>query len=596
MIAKGLHAFSLGQSHRDSIAFSIQTKHLYTISAALPKDWYHNWHHVAAVYNGSNMSIYLDGKLLTKAPASGPVERTYYEVTVGKNHEGDHENTPGFISNARFDEVMIHDIALTPEQLSFSSQEPARKEHLLLWLPFEEHEKEGAFLCYGATPYTSATMDGVIFADRSYQPESWQVKHSHCPVKAEALDPLRGRFRIHNRHHFTNLNELDLRWVILKEGKEFRKGDLDLDLPPLESREITVPLDPGIFVESGEYVLRIVYRTGNTQSWAEAGYEIGFDEFVLMKIPGASADGQVTSGSPLVVKEEEEEIEVSGEGFSYEIDLGTGVLKQIRVGTAEFLSRGPLLKVSRPPIVNEISVWTRAEYADWYAWGLDSLEHELESVIKEKISDHEMLIRVMVNSFAFKERTLQFNSIFTYRISSGGTMSMDHHVICHTEFPARRASEDIPWIQKIGLEMKLDSGVEGFRWYGKGPFETYPDRKTGAKTGIHSVNADSIRMPYVITQGFGNHSDVRWMEIEHTAGPVIRIDGARPMEFSVDPYANLEGSWYPYQLRRAKSLTLNLDHRVSGVGGTPITVRHPYRTYPDEYHYSFTIKPVLQTF
>jgi beta-galactosidase len=592
MIAKGLHAFSLGQSHRDSIAFTIQTTSTHTISAALPKDWYHNWHHVAAVYDGSRISLYLDGILLAEAPAMGPVERTYYEVTVGKNHEGDHENTPGFISNARFDEVMIHDIALSQEQLSYTGKEPAMQEHLVLWLPFEERVKEGEFLCYGATPFTSATMDGVIFADRSYQPESWQVKQSHCPVRAEALDPLRGRFRIHNRHHFTSLDEIDIGWVIMKDGEVFGEGDLELNLSPLEKEDITIPLAPGIFDESGEYLLRIEYRTKETHLWAEAGYEIGFDEFELRDVSAAPSGREEVMESPLLVKENEKELTVSGEDFSYTFDLTTGILEEIRYGTAEFLSRGPLLKVSRPPIVNEISTWTRAEYADWYAWGLDSLVHELESVYKDKISDSEMLIRVTVNSYAFKERTLQFNNIFNYRIHSGGTLRMDHHVICQMEFPARRASQDIPWLQRIGLEMKLDAGVEGFHWYGKGPFETYPDRKSGAKTGIYSVSADSIRMPYVITQGFGNHSDVRWMEVVQENGIGMRIEGVEPLEFSVDPYANLEGSWYPYQLRRAENLTLNLDHRVSGVGGTPITVRHPFRTYPDEYHYSFVIQPV----
>lgn len=593
MIAKGLHAFSLGQSHRDSITFTLQTGRHHKLSAILPKNWYHNWHHVAAVYNGNKMSLYLDGELLAQAPASGPVERSYYEVTVGKNHEGDHENTPGFISNARFDEVMIHDVALSPEQLSFSRLEPALKEHLLLWLPFDASNKEGKFLCYGATPYTSATMDGVVFADRTYQPESWQVKHSHCPVKTEALDPVRGKFRIHNRHHFTNLNELDLGWVILKDGEIFGEGDLELDLSPLEKKEITVPLDPGIFSESGEYLLRIEYRTRERKPWAEAGYEIGFDEFELHHEPRGIADSREVTGSALLVQENEEEVVVAGEDFSYEFDLATGVLKQIRFGNAEFLSMGPRLNVSRPPIVNEISVWTRAEYATWYAWGLDSLVHELQSVFTEKISDEEIQIRARVNSYSFKERTLQFNNIFTYRINSQGTLHMDHHVICQLELPARRASEDISWIQKIGLEMRLDSGVKGFHWYGKGPFETYPDRNSGAKTGRYSVDADSIRMPYVITQGFGNHSKVRWMEIEHIGGSALRIKAAEPMEFSVDPYTNLEGSWYPYQLKRAENLTLNVDHRVSGVGGTPITVRHPFRTYPDEYHYSLVIQPVV---
>ena len=134
--------------------------------------------------------------------------------------------------------------------------------------------------------------------------------------------------------------------------------------------------------------------------------------------------------------------------------------------------------------------------------------------------------------------------------------------------------------------------MDQFKWYGKGPFETYPDRKTGARTGIYTMPVDSIRMPYVITQGFGNHADTRWLEITHRSGTGIKIESEELMNFTLDPYSNLKDSWYPYQLKRAENLTLSIDHRVSGVGGTPITVRHQFRTYPDEYHYRIRIQPV----
>lgn len=592
MISKGLQSFALGQFHKDSIAFSLRADRDFRITAALPVNWNHNWHHVAAVYDSREMNLYLDGKPVASGPATGWIERSYYEVMVGKNHEGNHENTPGYISNACFDEVMIHDRALSPDQLSYSREEPSMAEHLVLWLPFEETEKQGTFLCYGATPYTSATMDGVIFANRTFQPESWQVKHSHCPVKTEPIDPSSGRFRIHNRYHFTGLDEIDIQWILIRDGETFREGVVDLGLPPLEKAEWVLPLDLSTLEEPGEYLLRVEYRTREAQRWAEAGHEIGFDEFRLVDVPVKLPRDSAAGNAPLALERSPEQAVVRGENFSYAFDLTTGSLEQIRFGSTDYLSRGPQLSVSRPPIVNEISVWTRAEYATWYAWGLDSLVHELLELDVEKISEREVHIRAVVHSYAFKERSLQFNQILTYRIDDRGTLLLDHQVTCQLELPARRASEDIPWIQKIGLEMRLNPGVEEFRWYGKGPFETYPDRKTGAKTAIYSQQADSIRMPYVITQGFGNHTDVRWLEVRHDNGSGFRISSPETMNYSVDPYENLEGSWYPYQLRRAQHLTLHVDHRVSGVGGTPITVRHPFRTYPDDYRYSLFIQPL----
>lgn len=209
----------------------------------------------------------------------------------------------------------------------------------------------------------------------------------------------------------------------------------------------------------------------------------------------------------------------------------------------------------------------------------------------EKISDNEFVINTEIHSFSFKERTLQFISNVIYTFLGSGDLIMDHHVICHLEFPARSASQDIQWIQKLGLQMKLAEGIEGLIWYGRGPFETYPDRKTGAKTGIYKVSVQEIEMPYILPQEFGNHTDVRWAVVTHESGNGLAFIGEDLMNVSINPYENLESAWYPFQLKRTNEVTLNIDHRVSGVGGTPITVRHAYRTYPDEYQYRIRIKP-----
>ena len=331
MITKGDHSFALEQQHEDSISFTIYTDRAYRVSAYLPKDWNHNWHHVAGIYDGTEIVLYIDGELSISSPASGDIQRTYYEVMIGKNHEGDHENTPGFISNAIFDEVMIHDIAIEQELLSCYRQQPIIDQHLVLWLPFEEQQENGKFLCYGATPYTSATMDGVIFANRTYQPESWQVKHSHCPVKTEALNPENGRFKIHNRFHFTDLNEISIGWALLKQGEIIREGVVELELKPLQEMELVIPLEQKEISGNSEFLLRMEYKTKNDQHWAKAGYEIGFDEFEICLEHERSVEKIEMDYAPLTISENGDELIISGEDFRYAFDRSKGVLGQIRL-------------------------------------------------------------------------------------------------------------------------------------------------------------------------------------------------------------------------------------------------------------------------
>ena len=588
LISKGNNAFALEQNHADSLSFTIHTNQKYSISAFLPRDWNHNWHHVAGVYNGDSLKIFIDGKKVASGVARGDIRRTRYLVTIGKNHEKNHENQPGFISNSRFDEVMIHNTALAREQLSYNNNNTPVGNNLLLRLSFEEYNKKGKFLCYGATPLASATMDGIIFSNRTYQPESWQAKESHAPVKTEPLNLKNGLIRIHNRHHFTNLDELRTEWEMVRDGKIIQEGELEPEIEPGKSARIKVPFTQP--EKAGDYLLRIGFKTREANWWSEPGYEICFDEFELPF--GSPSEKKDQSGmSQLKIDENRYEIILSGTNFRYVFDKQEGRLEQITYRNRDFLTKGPELNVSRPPIVNEISTWGLAEYDMWYNNGLDSLNQEVESIYTEKISASEFLIRARINSYSYKNKALNFNNVFTYTFHGNGKVVLDHRVICNLERPGYGFEQIMPWIQKMGLQMELDSDVKELTWYGKGPFETYPDRKTGAKTGIYSENIDSISMPYIIPQDFGNHTGVRWAEITHRDGTGLLISAEEKMNVSINPYKNSSDAWYPYQLERTKHPKLNIDRRVTGVGGTPVTVRDQFKTYPDAYNYRIVIQP-----
>jgi beta-galactosidase len=345
-------------------------------------------------------------------------------------------------------------------------------------------------------------------------------------------------------------------------------------------------------IKSGSrYTLLIQFKTKEESRWAPAGYEICFEEFPLSFRNDHDDMIEDQQTGTLTVDESGPAIKVSGIDFAYVFDKSSAKLKQVSFNGTSFLSSGPELNVSRPWTVNEISDWGRAEYKEWYEWGLDSLVHETEYLKSEKISGYEYVIRARVHSYSFRERAIQFVSDYTYTVLASGDLIIEHNVTCNLEFPARRAKDDIAWIQKIGLQMELMPGMDNLTWYGKGPFETYPDRKTGARTGIYSERVSEIVMPYNITEEFGNHTDVRWAAVIHNSGKGLAFFSDDVMNVSINPYSNLETSWYPYQLKRKENVALNIDHRVSGIGETPITVRHAWRTYPDEYHYRVRIKP-----
>jgi hypothetical protein len=70
------------------------------------------WHHIAGTFDGSEMKLYVDGKLETTKSWSGGLGRNDFEVLIGENAQMKNRNFDGLI-----DEVRIYNHALPENQI-----------------------------------------------------------------------------------------------------------------------------------------------------------------------------------------------------------------------------------------------------------------------------------------------------------------------------------------------------------------------------------------------------------------------------------------------------------------------------------------------
>lgn len=70
------------------------------------------WHHVAAVYDGSRVSLYADGQLDMSVEAAGTIRTNNYRVFIGANAEKPGRNWNGLIGDVR-----IYSYGLSAEEL-----------------------------------------------------------------------------------------------------------------------------------------------------------------------------------------------------------------------------------------------------------------------------------------------------------------------------------------------------------------------------------------------------------------------------------------------------------------------------------------------
>jgi len=575
-VMKGDHQYGLLQRDSRTLEFYVQSGERRSVSAALPDSWEYRWHHIAGTYDGSRLRLFVDGRCVASAACSGRIDASPYPLAVGRSMEIIGMEHAGDLSNAAFDDVRILPRALDPEELEASGE--ALKRSSVLWWDFDETENRGKFFSLGI----GGRAYGLVWPDRIPQPELWQLKKSPQPVRIEAVDLPRGEVRVFNRHCFTDLGELRTSWQIEKDDGVVQSGDLRLDLPPGGSRTIRIPFTRPEREAGAEYRLLVSFRLSEAAPWAPAGHEVAWEQFVLPNAPQVKDAG---IGEGPLVREEGRSVEISGSGFRYVLDRTAGTLSSMAYNGIELLKSGPALDVWRPPTSNETERdWGGAPIADqWRRAGLDRLRTRCREVsVRREKQRATVSVRTVAQA---DECDSGFESDYVYAFEGDGGVTIDHRVKPFGPMPA--------WLPRIGIEMILSDALQQFTWHGRGPFETYPDRKTGARIGVFSGSVDDQYVPYLVPQDYGNKTDVRWAALTGPDGAGLFICGERPLNVSVHHYStdNLTRASYPFRLVKQDGVTVNLDPEVCGLGETPVKTQPRFRVLPVETAYRIRLKP-----
>lgn len=591
LLTKGNWQFGIRQVGKDSLEFYLTTRSKKKVRIALPDNWENNWHSVTAVYNGKNISVSIDGLKSKPVAVTGNIRNTPFPVNIGRDAEIHGQETRVYICDAIIDQVRVFDKYIAEDQ-AFSLSPQLRSE-AALWLDFEEIITEGEFFSYGI----GARTYGSIWPDRRPQPEMWQIKKSGQPVTMKLLSPDKYQVEITNRHLFTNLEEFDARWSMQANGKMAGNGSLTVNIPPQQKAVISVPVINFEPEEGTDYDLLISFHQKEKQDWADAGYEIAWEQFRLPRYKPLQ-NGVVSQSNSLDVKDETDEVIIKGGNFTYIFSKKTGTVTSIKINGNELLNQGAVLNLWRAPLANETDQWTyyssnkkhridgfgQMAATEWYSAGLDKTKLVNESFeIKESGTD-KVIIEVK-NIVVLGVADGAFRNHYIYSINGNGEITIDHSVIPDGDMPS--------WLPRVGLQWVLDKKLDRVEWYGRGPQENYPDRKSGYRIGLYKSTVNEMYEPYLIPQDYGLRCDNRWVRLTDGNGTGLEFSSAKMFNFSAQPYSteNLTKALYTYQLHSFNGITFNLDYATSGLGCTARSVFPEYQVMPQRYDFRIVIKP-----
>lgn len=594
LITKGNYQYGIHQIRKDSLEFYLTTSQRRKVQISLPENWENSWHHIIARYNGNAISLMIDGKESKSISLSGNIRNTPFPVNIGRNAEIHRmETVVPYICDAIIDQVGIFPDDINSDLLIKPANEIKKKS--ALWLDFEEINTQGEFYNYGM----GARTYGSIWPDRRPQPEMWQIKKSAQPVKAKLISADKGEIEITNRYLFTNLNDLQTVWIMQGNGETIDSGVIALNLEPQKNSIFSIPFKKPAVKEGVEYSLLISFRQKEKTLWSEPGFEIAWNQ---LDLPWFKPIQQVVLApeSQLTVKESNGKVIISGKEFSYEFNKSSGILISIQLSGKVLIEKGPGLNIWRAPLANETDMWTfkaanfkhrtdgngRMAANEWYSAGLDKLQFFNEMFDLKIIDDKNIIIEVK-NLVILGTGKGAFQNKYLYHINNNGELSINHSVIPYGDMPS--------WLPRIGVQMILNKSLSNVQWYGRGPQENYPDRKSGYKIGIYKSTTDSMYEPYLQPEDYGLRCDNRWVRITDEKGFGLEFSGDKLFNFSAQPYAteNLTKALYTYQLHPFDGITFNLDYATSGVGSTDLSVFPEYQVLPQRYDFKVTIKPVF---
>jgi beta-galactosidase len=131
--------------------------------------------------------------------------------------------------------------------------------------------------------------------------------------------------------------------------------------------------------------------------------------------------------------------------------------------------------------------------------------------------------------------------------------------------------DSLPPLPRLGILIELPREYEQLTWYGRGPWDNYPDRKASCPIGLWQSAVSEQYVHYARPQDSGNHEDCTFVELKTKRGKKIRIEAIdEPFSFSALPYSAqyLSSKSHDYELEDQGKTYLSIDCAVLGLGNS----------------------------
>lgn len=391
---------------------------------------------------------------------------------------------------------------------------------------------------YGDNPHSSTTcLNGIVRADRTPHPQYFEVQKVNQYLNFELVSS--SNIRVLNSYCFTSADEFDYFYEFVDDGKVVHSSE-----QPINTNEILEI--PAYDDTQGEVFLNVYARLRRSTIWADAGFTVAKEQFLLVEKPAVKFEA---GESVPALKEADNCYVVTAGKEIVSIEKATGYLVSWKHENTELLKEPLKPYFWKPATENQKHNNYNRRLGQWRKAG------EEMKMISSKSSKQDGNV---VLSFE-KEMEIGAKYSLTYKINSEGK------ILVFADYAP--AKEGLPLMPKFGMKMLVNPEMDEITWYGRGIYENYPDRKSSEFIGEYSLPLDDFVVNYPAPQENGNRCDVRWMAFSD--GKLnLRIEGLQPLCFRAWPWLeeDIEKAGHPFELPDRDFINVNIDLNIHGVG------------------------------
>ena len=401
-------------------------------------------------------------------------------------------------------------------------------------------------------------INGLVRPDWSLTSKSYNTKKIYQPLEFKIVNLTKKQFRIKNKMAFLPSTAYETSYSIMDEdGNVLATAPLTQEVAAGDSTTITLSYSNAIsqIPEEKETFIYFCAKQKENTAWADAGYVVAEEKLLIR---AAKKPMYTPAANALEVSESASAITITGQNFTATFSKIQGTLSGYSYDGKILLSKGLKLNAFRLPTDND---GRRCE--SWDNMGLRQLTAKGNTASVRKADDGNTATVTMNTTYTGKSGTT-FDVDMDFIVCADGTIMTNSFI---------RPSQLGAVLPKLGFRLEMPSGMEHLSWFGRGPWDSYRDRKEACLPAIYHSTVTAQREDYIKPQEHGTKQEVRWMSLTNGEGVGLLFVAPDKMAASAvhfrpeDNYTDRDNrSKHTYQFKTCQTAVVSLDAVTRGLG------------------------------